>query len=117
MADFRSTPLQVCAVANGGADVDVSATLFVDGRTSQEGDQTIVDAHLERQCVELTGRKVSGKAQLRLIFVVVPLVGNGQFEVAIELTHSDIPGSPRSFKKRGNAAGAPKTFSMTLNLA
>jgi hypothetical protein len=116
MADYRSTPLEVCAFATGGADVDVSATLFIDGRTSQEGDQTMVDVHQGEQCVELTGRKTGGKAQLRLIFVVVPLVGNGQFEAQIRLTHPAIPGSPRTFTKKGNAPGGPKPFSMTLNL-
>ncbi len=116
MSNYQSESLEVCASATGGADVDVSATLFVGGKTSQVGDHTMVDVHQGEQCVSLVAHKSSGPAQLRLIFVVVPLVGHGEFEVEIRLTHSAIAGSPRSFTKKGNVAGGPKTFSMTLNL-
>jgi hypothetical protein len=116
MPDYKSTPLKVCAMATGGADVDVSATLLVDGQTTQEGDATLVDVHKAQKCADLTARKKTGAAQIRLIFVVVPLVGNGQFEVTVELSHPRIQNSPRKITRTGDAGDGPKTFVKTFNL-
>jgi hypothetical protein len=51
--DYKTTPLRICADVRGGADVDVSATLFVDDETTQTGSVTLPDVHLERQCSAL----------------------------------------------------------------
>lgn len=116
MSNYANPPLSVCASALGGADVDVSATLFVDDQTDQGGDDTLKDVHLARRCATLTAHKPSGEAVLRLIFVVVPLAGNGQFTATVELSHPSIPNSPRKISKRGNAVGGPKTFSLSFRL-
>ncbi|MBL0093527.1 MAG: hypothetical protein IPP50_15040 [Piscinibacter sp.] len=116
MSNYRNPPLRVCASATGGADVDVSATLMLDGKTSQAGDATLVDVHLGEKCADLTAHKSSGDATLRLIYVVVPLVGNGEFEATVELSHPAIPNSPRRITKTGDASDGPKTFSLTFRL-
>lgn len=116
MANYKQVPLKVCASATGGADVDVSATLFVDGKTQQPGDATMTDVHRGRECVDLEAHKSSGKAVLRLIYVAVPLAGNGQFSATVELSHPAIPNSPRTITKNGNVAGGPKTFSLSFQL-
>ena len=116
MSNYRNPPLTVCASALGGADVDVSATLFVDGEARQGGDDTLTDVHLGRKCTTLAAHKASGKAVLRLIYVVVPLAGNGQFTATVELAHPAIPNSPRTITKKGNVAGGPKTFSLSFRL-
>ena len=116
MSDYKTTPLKVCASATGGADVDVSATLLVDGKTSQAGDMTMVDVHIERKCVELQAHKKGGEAKVRLLFTVVPLIGNGEFEVTVEFSHPDIPGSPLEIVRSGDAGSEPKPFSKTFVL-
>ena len=116
MPDYKSTPLKVCALATGGADVDVSATLLIDGTTTQEGDATLVDVHKARQCADLTARKKTGVAQIRFIFTVVPLVGNGEFAVTVELSHPRIQNSPRKITRTGDAGAGPKTFLKIFNL-
>lgn len=116
MSDYQSTALRVCASATGGADVDVSTTIFVDGETSQSGDDTLTDVHLKRRCASLKAHTTGGSAKLRLIFVVVPLVGNGEFEVDIEVSHPDIPDSPRRFTKTGDVGDEPKIYSLTFKL-
>lgn len=116
MADYRSTPLSICASATGGADVDVSATLLIDDETTQEGDATLVDVHKSRQCVDLTARKKAGVARIRFIFVAVPLAGNGEFEVTVELSHPGIANSPRRITRSGDAGDGPKTFKKTFVL-
>ena len=116
MADYKSTPLSLCASSTGGADVDVSATLLIDGTTTQPGDVTLTDVHKGRKCADLTARKVSGRATVRFIFVVVPLVGNGEFEVTVELSHPAIANSPRIITRTGDAAKGPKTFVKTFLL-
>ncbi|MFT3818769.1 MAG: hypothetical protein QM750_14210 [Rubrivivax sp.] len=116
MSNYRSQPLSVCASATGGADVDVSVTLFIDGSTTQEGDATLTDVHLLRACADLRGRKTSGEATLRLIFLVVPLAGNGQFEVRLEIGHSSFPQSPVVLVRKGDVGDGPKTFKKTFKL-
>lgn len=116
MANYRSEPLTVCATATGGADVDISATLFIDGSTTQEGDATLTDVHVARACADLRGRKASGQAKLRLVFVVVPLAGNGQFEVRLEIGHPSFPESPVVLVRKGDVGDEPKTFQKTFNL-
>ena len=117
MGDYRTTPLRICAFSTGGADVDVSATLLVDGQTTQEGDTTLVNVHVDRKCAELRARKKGGKvAKVRLLYTVVPLVGNGEFEVAVEFTHPDIPGSPLEIIRTGDVGSEPKNLSKTFVL-
>lgn len=116
MSNYANPPLSVCASALGGADVDVSATLFVDGQSGQTADDTLKDVHLGRKCTTLTAHKASGEAVLRLLFVVVPLAGNGQFTATVELSHPAIPNSPRKITKRGNAPDGPKAFSLSFRL-
>jgi hypothetical protein len=115
-ADYKTQALKVCASATGGADVDVSATLFVDGTTSQAGDITLVDVHKAEKCGEVTARASSGQAKLRLIYVVVPLVGNGDFVVTVTLKHNAVPIASRVISKSGDVSGGPKTFSLTFKL-
>jgi hypothetical protein len=116
MPDYRSVPLDICASATGGADVDVSATLLLDDQTTQEGDATLVDVHKDRRCAKLRARKKNGVARIRLIYVVVPLAGNGEFAVTVELNHPRIPNGPRKITRTGDVSGGPKTFSKTFNL-
>jgi hypothetical protein len=115
-ADYKSQSLRVCASATGGADVDVSASLFVDGETSQMGDDTLTDVHLKRKCASLQAHTTSGQAKVRLILVVVPLVGNGEFEVELEFSHPAIPNSPKKIVRAGDIGDEPKTFSLTFKL-
>lgn len=116
MGDYKSTPLSVCASSTGGADVDVSITLLVDGTTTQLGDVTLTDVHKGRKCADLRARDVTGHATVRFIFVVVPLVGYGDFEVTVELSHPAIENSPRIITRRGDAGKGPKTFVKTFIL-
>jgi hypothetical protein len=116
MPDYKTVPLQVCASSTGGADVDVSATLLVDDQTTQEGDATLVDVHRARSCANLRARKKKGVVQIRFIFVVVPLVGHGEFSVTVELSHPRIQNSPRKITRTGDVSGRPKTFSKTFTL-
>jgi hypothetical protein len=115
-SDYKTDPLRVCASATGGADVDVSATLFVDGETSQPGDATLTDVHLKRKCANLEASASTGAAKIRFILVVVPLVGNGEFEVVMELSHPAIPNSPRRITRTGDVGDEPRTFSVTFRL-
>jgi hypothetical protein len=115
-SDYRTDPLRVCASATGGADVDVSATLFVDGETSQPGDATLTDVHLKRKCANLEASASTGAAKIRFILVVVPLVGNGEFEVVMDLSHPAIPNSPRRITRTGDVGDEPRTFSVTFRL-
>ena len=117
MANYRNIPLKICASSTGGADVDVSATLFVDALADAAGDTTLVNVHESKKCASLKARKSSGAATLQLVYVAVPMAGNGQFEVTVELTHPAIEGDPFSFTKRGNAPpGQPKTLIETYEL-
>lgn len=115
-ADYKTNPLRVCARATGGADVDVSATLFVDDEAIQDGDVTLVDVHKKRKCAAIVAGSDSGDAVLRLIFIVVPLAGNGEFEVTVEISHPAIDGSPRVIKRTGNAPNEPKAFVLKFKL-
>jgi hypothetical protein len=116
MADYKTHPLNICASALGGADVDVSATILVDDVTSQVGDATLTDVHLARECANIRAHKKTGVAKLRLIYVVVPLVGNGQFSATVEVSHPKIANSPRKITRTGDAKDGPKTYSTTFVL-
>ena len=117
MANYRDTPLKICASSTGGADVDVSATLFVDRLADAGGDTTLVNVHESKKCASLVAHKASGAATLQLVYVAVPMVGNGQFQVTVELTHPAIEGDPFFFTKSGNAPkGEPKTIVETYEL-
>lgn len=115
MPDYHSTPLRIQASSTGGADVDVSATLMVDGVTDQDGDATLVDVHRSEKRASLRAPS-AGKTKLRLLFIVVPLVGNGEFEVTVTLTHPDINGgSPLERIKTGDVSDLT-VFRSTFNL-
>lgn len=103
MADYRGAPLKITARSRGGADVDVSATLFVDDKTDQSGDVTLVDTHLAMRSAELKAIG-AGDTKLRLLYVVVPLVGNGEFTVSVTVEHPNIPNSPVTIEKTGNVS-------------
>ena len=116
MADYHSTPLRVSAFSTGGADVDVSATLIVDGAIDQDADATMVDVHRSKRRVLLRASS-EGDTKLRLIYVVVPLVGNGEFEVTVTLSHPNIANSPLKLTKTGDVGdGEPKVFSSTFKM-
>jgi hypothetical protein len=117
MSDYRTLPLKICAFATGGADVDVSATLFVDDSTTQEGDTTLTNVHQARQCATVRARQTDGEVKLRILLAVVPLAGNGDFAVQIELDHPNIPGTPRHFSIVGTVPdGVPKPIRRTYKL-
>jgi len=109
MPDYRTNPLRISASATGGADVDVSATLLVDDLTDQDGDATLVDVHLTEKEAELRALR-PGKTRLQLIYVVVPLVGNGEFKVKLTVSHPNIVKGPRVITKSGNTDGKLKVL-------
>lgn len=116
MADYHTRPLRVTASSTGGADVDVSATLFVDEKAGEEADMTLVDVHRSEKRGSIRASE-EGNTKLRLLYIVVPLVGNGEFRVTITLEHPNLEGGSLTFKKRGDAgSGAPKVFRDTFSM-
>ena len=115
-SNYRTIPLKVCAAATGGASVNVVATLFVDDQTTQEGAGSLANVHIDEQCAELSARKKTGTAVLHLLFIVVPLVGNGEFEVTVTVSHPNIPASPVTIKRSGDAPDVPKKFQLRRTL-
>ncbi len=116
-ANYRTIPLEVGASATGGADVDVSATLFVDDKTSQDGDVTLVDVHKAAGKASIRAHKTAGDAKLLLVFIVVPLVGNGEFEVNVELEHPRLPNGKVTIRRKGEVAdGNVGRFQKTFRL-
>jgi hypothetical protein len=116
MADYHTSPLRVTASSTGGADVDVSATLFVDDEVGQEADTTLVDVHRSEKRGSIRASK-EGDTKLRVLYIVVPLVGNGEFEVTLTLAHPNVQGGSLTFTKRGDVGdAAPKVFRNTFTM-
>ncbi len=104
-------PLNVCARATGGCDVDVKYALFVGDMTKPVAIETVDDIHLQRQCVDLTGKKSSTPAALVVIAAVVPLKSDS-FEITLELDHPDI--GQQTITWPGQTGGGPKGYKRTI---
>lgn len=116
MPDYHQTPLRITAHSTGGADVDVSATLFVNDVADPDADTTLVDVHRSAKTDSIRAGQ-SGATKLRLLYAVVPLVGNGEFEVTITLEHPALPQGRLSFTKTGEVTQpAPAVFRNTFTL-
>lgn len=66
MSNFHDTKLHIEASSTGGADVDGSARLLIDGIADQDSDVTLVDVHRSSKTGKIRAMK-KGNTKLRLI--------------------------------------------------
>jgi hypothetical protein len=113
-ADYKTTPLGVCASSTGGPAISMSATLIINGRVDSRIRLERIDQ--ERKCDALTASRTTGAAKIQFVFSVAPFAGNGEFIVAIELEHTALKSGRLTFNVEGEIRDTPRKLQRTFDL-
>lgn len=92
----------------------MTATLIINGNVDSRIKLERIDE--SRKCDSLTASKKTGVAKIQLVFSAVPLIGNGEFKVAIELQHPVFASGKRRFNVEGEVRDMPRKLQRTFDL-